>query len=58
VNYRLVAIAEFGSEHPLGQAVVNSAREKSIMISNPDLFGAVLGHGLEASMQIISCCKR
>ena len=27
---RLVAIAESGSEHPLGQAVVNNAREKGI----------------------------
>lgn len=38
---RFVAITESGSEHPLGQAVINNAREKDIMISNPDLFEAV-----------------
>ena len=45
---RLAAIAESGSEHPLGQAVVNYAKEKSIMVSNPDTFQAVSGHGLQA----------
>jgi Cu+-exporting ATPase len=45
---RLAAIAESGSEHPLGQAVVKRAREKDIMISNPDSFEAVSGHGLRA----------
>jgi Cu+-exporting ATPase len=45
---RLAAIAESGSEHPLGQAVVNYAKEKGIMVSNPDSFEAVSGHGLKA----------
>ena len=45
---RLAAIAESGSEHPLGQAVVNCAKEKGIMVSNPDMFEAVSGHGLQA----------
>jgi P-type Cu+ transporter len=45
---RIVAIAESGSEHPLGQAVVNSAKEKGIMVSNPESFEAVSGHGLRA----------
>ena len=45
---RLVAIAESASEHPLGQAIVNDAREKGVMISNPVSFEAVSGHGLEA----------
>jgi Cu+-exporting ATPase len=45
---RLAAIAESGSEHPLGQAVVNYAKEKGIMVSNPDMFEAVSGHGLQA----------
>jgi Cu+-exporting ATPase len=45
---RLAAIAESGSEHPLGQAVVNYAKEKGIMVSNPDIFKAVSGHGLQA----------
>ena len=46
---RLAAIAESGSEHPLGQAVVNYAKEKSILVSNPDIFQAVSGHGLQAT---------
>ena len=45
---RLAAIAESGSEHPLGQAVVSYAKEKGIMVSNPDIFRAVSGHGLQA----------
>jgi P-type Cu+ transporter len=45
---RIVAIAESGSEHPLGQSVVNSAKEKGIMVTNPDSFEAVSGHGLRA----------
>jgi P-type Cu+ transporter len=45
---RIVAIAESGSEHPLGQAIVNSAKEKGIMVINPDSFEAVSGHGLKA----------
>src|ERR687891_1114116 len=45
---RLAAIAESGSEHPLGQAVVNYAKEKGILISNPQSFEAVSGHGLQA----------
>ena len=47
---RLAAIAESGSEHPLGQAVVNNAKEKGIpVISNPTSFEAVSGHGLRAT---------
>ncbi len=45
---RIVAIAESGSEHPLGQAIVNSAKERGIMVTNPDSFEAVSGHGLRA----------
>jgi P-type Cu+ transporter len=46
---RLAAIAESGSEHPLGQAVVYNAKEKGILVSNPDSFEAVSGHGIRAS---------
>jgi P-type Cu+ transporter len=42
---RLTAIAESGSEHPLGRAVVNKAKEKGIMVSNPESFEAVSGRG-------------
>ena len=45
---RLAAIAESGSEHPLGQAVINYAKENRIMVSNPDMFEAVSGYGLQA----------
>jgi Cu+-exporting ATPase len=47
---RLAEIAESSSEHPLGQAVVNSAKEKGIpVISHPTTFAAVSGHGLRAT---------
>jgi P-type Cu+ transporter len=45
---RLAAIAESGSEHPLGQAVVNYTKEKGILVSNPDSFESVSGYGLMA----------
>jgi P-type Cu+ transporter len=45
---RLASIAESGSEHPLGQAVVKYAKEKGVVVSNPDSFEAVSGHGLSA----------
>ena len=45
---RLAANAESGSEHPLGQAVVNKAKEKGIMVTNLESFEAVSGHGLRA----------
>ncbi len=46
---RLAAIAESGSEHPLGQSVVRKARELGISVSNPETFEAVSGHGLRAT---------
>jgi P-type Cu+ transporter len=46
---RLAAIAESGSEHPLGQAVVKMAKERGLPVSNPDSFEAVSGHGLKAT---------
>jgi P-type Cu+ transporter len=45
---RLVAIAESGSEHPLGQAIVTEAKARGILVSNPESFEAVSGHGLQA----------
>ena len=44
---RLAAIAESGSEHPLGQAVVKKAKEETI-IQNPESFEAISGQGLKA----------
>jgi Cu+-exporting ATPase len=46
---RLAAIAESGSEHPLGQAVVRKAKEAGLPVSNPESFEAVSGHGLRAT---------
>jgi P-type Cu+ transporter len=46
---RLAAIAESGSEHPLGQAIVRKARESGLPVSNPESFEAVSGHGLKAT---------
>jgi Cu+-exporting ATPase len=45
---RLAAIAESGSEHPLGQAVVRKAREEGLVVASPESFEAVSGHGLRA----------
>ena len=46
---RLAAIAESGSEHPLGHALVRKAKESGLPGSNPDSFEAVSGHGLRAT---------
>lgn len=45
---RLAAIAEKGSEHPLGQAVVQSAKEKGLAVTEPQSFEAITGHGIRA----------
>jgi P-type Cu+ transporter len=44
---RLAAIAEYGSEHPLGQAIVRKSKEQAI-IPNPESFEAISGQGLRA----------
>ncbi len=46
---RLAAIAETGSEHPLGDAVVRGARERGIDVPPPEEFANVPGHGIRAS---------
>jgi Cu+-exporting ATPase len=45
---RLAAVAESGSEHPLGQAIVKKSKDDGMIISSPETFEAVLGHGLRA----------
>ena len=42
------ASAERGSEHPLGQAIVEYAKTNNIEISDPKKFKAVSGRGIEA----------
>jgi Cu+-exporting ATPase len=46
---RLAAIAESGSEHPLGQAVVRQAKAEGMIVATPTSFEAVSGHGLRAT---------
>ncbi|MEE9262384.1 MAG: copper-translocating P-type ATPase, partial [Dehalococcoidia bacterium] len=45
---RLAASAERGSEHPLGEAIVNEARERSLALDEATEFNAIPGHGIEA----------
>lgn len=42
------ASVEKASEHPLGEAIIQGAEEKSITLSKADKFNAVPGHGVEA----------
>jgi len=46
---RLAAIAETGSEHPLGEAIVRGARDRDLAPSEPDFFEAIPGHGVRAT---------
>jgi Cu+-exporting ATPase len=45
---RISAIAEKNSEHPLGEAIVNKAKERKLMIPDADYFKAITGEGIEA----------
>ncbi|MFH0848203.1 MAG: heavy metal translocating P-type ATPase [archaeon] len=45
---RLAAIAEKGSEHPLGEAITRAATEKGIPFSDADSFEAIPGKGIKA----------
>lgn len=45
---RLAAIAERGSEHPLGEAVVKAAQERGITLGQPESFEAESGRGIRA----------
>ncbi|MBT3363304.1 MAG: copper-translocating P-type ATPase [Chloroflexi bacterium] len=44
----LAASAERGSEHPLGEAIVQAATEKELKLSEVSHFNAIPGHGIEA----------
>jgi Cu+-exporting ATPase len=47
---QVAASAERGSEHPLGEAIVNEAREEALQLSEPEEFEAVAGHGIKAKI--------
>jgi Cu+-exporting ATPase len=47
---RLVASAERGSEHPLGEAIVRAAEDQGLVLSEPELFEAVAGQGIVATV--------
>ena len=48
---QLSASAEKGSEHPLGEAIVNDAKDKNIEFLNVESFEAIPGHGIEVVIQ-------
>lgn len=45
---KFAAVAEKGSEHPLGEAILRAAQSKGIDIPDPAMFDVVLGHGVKA----------
>jgi len=48
---RLAAVAERGSEHPLGQAVVKAAQERGLSLAQPQSFEAESGRGIRAMVE-------
>ena len=48
---RLAAIAEQGSEHPLGEAIVRGAKERGIEVKDAESFEAVPGHGIKVVVE-------
>ena len=48
---RLAASAERGSEHPLGEAIVQEAQARGLSLAEADQFQAVPGHGIEARVE-------
>jgi Cd2+/Zn2+-exporting ATPase len=44
----LAAAAERSSEHPLGRAIVEAARDENLEIPRPEDFDALAGHGIRA----------
>jgi len=46
----MAASAERGSEHPLGESIVNAAKEKNLTLADVTEFNAIPGHGIEAKV--------
>jgi Cu+-exporting ATPase len=48
---RLAASAERGSEHPLGESIVQEAQSRGLPLAEATHFQAVPGHGIEAQVE-------
>ena len=48
---RLAASVENGSEHPLGRAILNEAKEKGLALTEPEQFRAFGGFGVKATVE-------
>jgi Cu+-exporting ATPase len=46
----LAASAERGSEHPLGEAIVRAAKERGLLLDEPQAFEGIAGHGIVATV--------
>ena len=46
----LVASAERSSEHPLGQAIIQGARDKGLELAEPEEFQSVTGKGIQVTV--------
>jgi Cu+-exporting ATPase len=47
---QLAASAERGSEHPLGEAIVQAAQAEGLVLSEPERFEAIAGQGIAATV--------
>ena len=47
----LAASVEAGSEHPLGEAIVRTARERELQLAQPEEFEAQMGQGVVARVE-------
>jgi len=43
--------AELGSEHPLGQAIIEEANQKGLSLDSPTSFDAILGKGIKTEIK-------
>jgi Cu+-exporting ATPase len=48
---RLAASLERGSEHPLGEAIVNGAQERRLALADAAQFAAIPGHGVSGRVE-------
>ena len=45
------ASGETGSEHPLGEAIVQKSKEENMTLAKPDHFEAIPGHGIRVAIE-------